>query len=208
MKITTLLSSAILSTSLATGVWADEKLTLDIDLVNDSLSMSHNIENFFFQPTINTNPGSKLNINQMGFDPLRDHLVATALVRVDGQVVGVATETEIVYIAEGDVKANSLWSIRLNAPGLTGFLAVEQWEDANEGAALQMAVFADPDKDWADEWLMVPTSVEGTVTHFASGDLSAFQGGRFQEYNGTNQADLKNFGAFRGRISIDLYPAE
>ncbi len=186
-----------------------DKLVLEVDLENDSLSLSHNIDNFFFTPTKNTGEGSDKNLNNLKYTPLKNHLVATALVRMDGKVVGVATETEIVYLDDPkNLRAHSMWSIKLNAPGLEGFISTEQTEDANAGAALMQAVFVEPEKTWPNKWHIVPTSVEGTKVQHASGDLEKYKGGRFQEYNGTNQADLKNFGRFRGLIKIEIYPKQ
>lgn len=184
----------------------EDKLVLEVDLENDALSLSHNIDDFFFTPTANYESGSKKNINNIKYAPLKDHLVATALVRMNGEVVGIATETEIVYLDDPkNLRAHSMWSIKLNAPGLNGFISVEQMEDTSKGAALMGEVFQNPNKKWKDEWHMLPRSVKGTKVQHASGDLAEYNGGKFQEFNGTNQADLKKYGKFRGKISIEVY---
>lgn len=183
-------------------------LTLDLDLENDGLSMSHNIENFFFAPTENFAPGSEENMNDMSYPVLRDHLIATALVRLDGEIVGVATETERVYVdEETGLAAQSMWVIRLNKPGLTGFIVVEQIEDASTVAGTVGEVLTEPEADWPDEWTMYLSSVEGSQVGYASEDLANYSGGIFEEYNGFNPGDLKNHGRFRGKIQFKIYPA-
>ena len=188
----------------------DDKLILELDLETDGLSMSHYIDNFFFAPSENYAVGSDQNMNDMSYPALVNHLIATAMVRMNGEVIGVATEQEIVHFDEttGLPSANSAWLIKLNAPGLTGFIAVEQIEDASATGMLIGEVMADPQADWADTFQFVLSSVPGTHVQYASGDLAKYQGGIFEEYNAINQTDIKNFGRFRGRIRFEIYSAE
>ncbi len=121
-----------LNLSLSFKALAADKLVLDLDLDQDLLSLSHNIDNFLFSPTRNYAGSEVRIINDISvYEALKNHLVASALVRIDGKVVGVATEQELLYVDSdsGRTLANSMWLIRLNEPGMQGFLAVNQIED-------------------------------------------------------------------------------
>ncbi|MRT92414.1 putative quinol monooxygenase [Ancylomarina sp. 16SWW S1-10-2] len=47
-----------------------------------------------------------------------------------------------------------------------------------------------------------------STKNYPSGDLAIYNGGVFQEFNGTNQSDLKKLGRFRGKIKTEVYPKE
>jgi len=189
---------------------ADEKLVLEFDLENDVLSMSHNVPNFLFEPTRNYSGDSDVNINDISYPALANHLVVTGLVRIDNEVVGIVTEQEIIYIDAITQKpmAESMWLIRLNAPGITGFMSVLQKEDASPIFSLVEKVQKNQDKVWSDKWQMFLSTVGKQTVQFASGDLQKYQGGLFEEYDGLNSADFAKLGRFRGRIQFVIYPHE
>lgn len=198
--------AAVMISAGASAAQAEEKLLLDVDL--SYLSLSHNVSQFYFQPTKNTYDGTEDNINNMAYPVLDDHLLVTTLLRRDGEVVGVATQTEILEIDEEAPKSRTLWTIRLSAPDLKGFLVVEQDEDASGVAKLKNEVRDNPHAFFPNEWRMVPTSAEGTRVSYASGDLKRYEGGKFLELFGVNQADPKNYGVYRGRAQLEIHPAE
>jgi hypothetical protein len=188
---------------------ADDKLILELDLEADLLSLSHNIENFLFSPTRNYQGDGNKDINNMKYPSLKNYLAATGLVRLKGEVIGFATEQEIVY-KDSETQlpmAHSMWMLTLNHPGLIGFLAVEQKEDASSVFSLVQKVMSNKEKVWNDEWQMFLSTSGETKVQYASGDLEKYQGGIFEEYNGVNPADLRNYGKFRGRIKFVLYSA-
>ncbi len=188
--------------------FAADKLVLQLDLESDLLSLSHSVENFLFKPTQNYQPGSQENINIMAHAALKDHLAATILVRYEGEVIGIATEQEILYVDKQtqNKMARSMWMIQLNHPGLTGFLVVEQTENAAAVFGLVQKVMANQTKQWPDEWQMFLSTSGDTLVQYASGDLQAYQGGKFEEYNGLNTADFHNYGKFRGKIEFVIHP--
>lgn len=189
---------------------AGEKLVLELDLETDLLSLSHNINNFLFAPTRNYRADGKQNINTMEYPSLKDHLAATGLVRMNGEVVGFATEQEIVYKDAGTDKpsANSMWMFRLNYPGLNGFIAVEQKEDASKVFSLAQEVINRQDKEWEDKQYMFLSTDGKTHIQYASGELAKYQGGVFEEYNALNPADFKQYGRFRAAIRFIIYQAK
>ncbi len=191
-------------------VSAAEQLILDLDLEADLLSLSHNIEGFLFPPTSNRSPFREGDLNAaFTGDALRNHLAATALVRIDGEIAGFATEQEVITGTpdSGHPAAESAWLILLNRPGLRGFLAVKQREDASGVFGLAGRVAQEPDRRWPDEWQrFLSTSGEARV-QMATGDLAPYQGGLFQEYNYLNPADLKRFNRFRAKIQFVVLPA-
>ncbi|NKB35561.1 MAG: hypothetical protein GKR93_00140 [Gammaproteobacteria bacterium] len=195
---------------LSQHVSAQDKLILDLDLENDLLSLSHNIDKFLFTATRNYQAMGESDINNMNYHSLKNHLAATGLVRLNGEVIGTATEQEIVYEDKenGGWKAHSMWMFQLNHKGLTGFMAVEQREDASKVSNLVQQVMTNPGNQWDDIWQMFLSTDGETRMQYASGDLKKYQDGKFEEYNGINPADLKNFGKFRGRIQFIVFPAQ
>ncbi|MCG8325498.1 MAG: hypothetical protein MI673_08275 [Thiotrichales bacterium] len=206
-----LLIFPVLNLFVCSVVSAADKLVLVVELEEDLLSMSHNIDEFLFAPTRNYLENGERNINDMGsFPALKDQLAATALVRLDNEIIGFATEHEIIRKdpATQHPVADSMWIFRLHHPGLTGFMAVQQKEDAINVFSLAREVMDNPDRDWKNEWQMFLSTSGITKVQFASGDLAKYQGGVFEEYNGLNPGDLKNFGRFRGRIEFVIYPGK
>lgn len=159
----------------------DDHLVLVVDRL---LSLSHNVPGFQAPITENYMPGTDQNINVMDYAALEGHLTTTALVSLNGEIVGIATETEIIYGEGKDKRANSMWLVRLNAEGMTGFLAVEQIEDASGVDALMMSA---PDTSNGRS-VAVRTTMDETQIIHASGDLSRFEGGIFEEYNLATQS--------------------
>lgn len=171
-------------------VSTDDHLVLVVDRL---LSLSHNVPGFQAPITENHLPGSDENINVMDYPSLDGHLTTTALVSLNGDIVGIATETEIIYGEGKDKRANSMWLVRLNTPELTGFLAVEQIEDASGVDALMMSA---PDTSNGSSVAVRTTMDDARIIH-ASGDLSRFEGGVFAEYDLATQSP--------GSIQIEFY---
>ena len=218
-RLATFLASACICASAQSA----ERLVLDLDLDRGPMSMSHNIENFLFAPTRNyaapePDPASRREaggragvVNDMTVhDALKDHLVVSALVKMDGKVVGMATEQEYFLVdpATGRRVANSMWLIRLNAPGLAGFLVINQLENGEELFSVVQKVMENPEGPWEDETKMyLSTWGEARVAR-AWGDLAPYQGGIFEEYNGLNPTDLAEHGGFTPSIRFIIHPAE
>lgn len=199
----------LLALSTATPAGAAETLVIDLEMDRDLISLAHNIDDFLFQPTLNFSTNVAGNRSAiLGGETLKDHLAVTALVRIDGEVAGFATEQEVLLVdaRTGAPYAESAWLITLERPGLRGVLAVTQREDPAGTFGLISEVLADPTGDWQDEsQRFLSTSGETSVQH-ATGDLAPYRGGRFEEYNFVNPADLKNFGRFRGLIQFVIQP--
>lgn len=196
---------------LSLNALAADKLILDLDLDRDLLSLSHNIDQFLFPATRNFAESKDRIINDISVhEVLQNHLVATALVRIDGKVVGMATEQELLYLDHdsGRTLANSMWLIRLNEPGLQGFLVVNQIEDAHDIFSMAEKVMQSPDQTWKDEMQMFLSTSGETRVQAAYGDLAIYQGGLFEEYNGLNPSDYAKFNRFRARIRFVIYPIE
>jgi hypothetical protein len=203
-----ILATLLLST---VNVQAEEKLVIDLDMDSDLLSMSHNIDGFVFASTMNFSANRGGNINDLFMDDsLKNNLAATALVRIDGKIAGYATEQEslVTDSESGHPIAESAWLITLTYPGLSGVLAVTQQEDAGPVFGLISQVMENPDGDWEDEFQGFLSSSNSPTVQLATGDLAVYQGGRFEEYNFANPADLKNYGRFRAKIQFVIYPAE
>jgi len=190
---------------------AADKLVLDLDLDKDLLSLSHNIDKFLFPATRNYAGSEERIINDISvYEALKNHLVATALVRINGKVVGMATEQELLYVDRdsGRILANSMWLIRLNEPGLQGFLAVNQIEDGQEIFSMAEKVMQSPEQAWKDEMQLYLSTSGETRVQSAYGDLAIYQGGIFEEYNGLNPSDYAKFKRFRAVIQFVIYPKE
>ena len=191
------------------SAYAAERLELEIDLERDLISLSHNIENFIFSPTRNYPAAGETNINQLqAYTNLNNHLAATVLVRMNGDVIGYATEQEILGIdpETQHLIANSMWMLTLNHPDLKGFLVVKQREDGSGIFALVNQVLENPDRVWEDKWQILLSTIGEVRVQFASGDLLPYQDGVFEEYNGINQADYAAYHRFRGKIRFIVYP--
>jgi hypothetical protein len=190
---------------------AAEKLVLDLDSDSDLVSMAHNIEGFLFSPTMNFSAFVAGNLsNRFNLEPLKNYLAATALVRINGELAGFATEQETLTVDQesGRPMAESAWLITLIYPGKRGVLAVSQQEDASSAFGLVNQVMQDPDAAWENEYQRFLSSSNAPTVQMATGDLSAYQGGRFEEYNFVNAADFKNFNRFRAKIQFVIYPPE
>jgi hypothetical protein len=102
-----------------TSASAAEKLVLELDLDRDLLSLSHNIDRFPFAPTMNFSPDVAGNLSDpVKVEALQHHLLASSLVRIDGEIAGFATEQESVQTdpATGKLYAESAWLITLHHP--------------------------------------------------------------------------------------------
>lgn len=188
---------------------AQEPLVLELDMERDLLSMAHNIDNFLFERTFSFSKESVGDLHErFERSELRDYLVATALVRIDGELAGMATEQEYVYrdAETGMPRARSAWIIMLNRPGMSGFLAVEQTEDASAVFRRAQQVRQDPDADWPDEFEQFLSTDSDARLAMATDDLSAYAGGRFEEYNMLNPADFSRLGYFRAGIRFVIHP--
>jgi hypothetical protein len=209
MKLNTILLASLLLFN--TPLHAAEKLVLDLDSDSDLISMTHNIEGFLFKPTMNFSTDVAGNISDRFIkEPLKQHLAATALVRINGELAGFATEQELLTFDQesGRPMAESAWLITLNYPGATGVLAVNQREDASKAFGLVNQVMQDPGAGWEDKFQRFLSSSNAPRITMATGDLSAYLGGRFEEYNFVNPADFNNFKRFRGKIQFVIYPSE
>jgi len=191
-------------------VAAADKLVLDLDLDGDLLSLSHHVDNFLFTPTMNFSLHVAGNLSDnIKVDALKNHLVASSLVRINGEIAGVATEQEVLVFDEatGRKYAESAWLIMLNYPGATGFIAVKQQEEPGQAFALVGKVMENPEGDWEDKDQRFLSTSDSPTVQLATGDLAGYQGGRFEEYNSLNPADFKRYQRFRPKIQFVIYPA-
>jgi hypothetical protein len=194
---------------LPAAVKADGKLVLDLDLEEGLLSLTHHIENFLFDKTASYSKHLAGDLNErIKTDTLKDYLVATALVKMNGEVVGLATEQEYVYLDEatGIPYAKSAWLVSLNHPKMTGVFAVEQIENAAPVFGLVSEVTANPQKDWPDKFQRFLSTSSDARVSTASEGLARFKGAKFEEFNYVNPSDLKNFGRFRPKIQFVITP--
>ncbi len=190
---------------------AAEKLVLDLDMDSDLLSLVHNIDGFLFTPTMNFSADVPGNLARAFLaEPLKNHLSATTLVKIDGKLAGFATEQEILVDdpATGHLIAESAWLITLNYPGATGFLAAKQTENAGPVFALVQQVMQNPGGPWEDRFQRFLSTTGTARVQIAVNDLAAYQGGRFEEYNFVNPADLGKYKRFRAKIQFVIYPPE
>ena len=188
-----------------------EQLVLDLDMEDGLLYLAHYIENFLFDGTASYSEDIAGNLSRrIENDKLSNYLVATALVTLDGEVVGMATEQEYVYIDEatGTPFAQSAWLVSLNHPDLRGAFAAHQTENAGPVFAAVADVMSEPERNWPNQFnRYLSTHGDATVTT-ASEELVRFNGARFEEYNYINPADYANFGRFRGRIQFVITTAD
>jgi len=205
------LLTIVVNVLLCASAVAADRLVLDLDLDRGPLSMSHNVDGFLFAPTRNYADGDDNVVNDMTVhDALKDHLVVTAFVKIDDNVVGIATEQEYFLIDpdSGKLVANSMWLIRLNAPGLSGFLVVNQIESGDEIFSMVQRVMENPEGPWEDETKMYLSTSGDARVQQAWGDLVSYQGGKFEEYNGLNPSDYKKFNRFNPKIRFVIYPKD
>ena len=194
-----------------TCVGAAEKLVLEMNMDADLLTLTHHIDGFPFTPTMNFSPDLAGNLSgRIKVDSLKAHLAVTTLVRIDGEIAGFATEQEIVLTdpETGKPYAESAWLFTLNHPRASGFLAVKQRENAAPTFALVQQVMENPEGKWTDEEHRLLSTDGVTLVQLASGGLSPYLGGRFEEYNFVTQSDFKKFGRFRAKIVFVIYPKE
>lgn len=199
---------ALLASSAAAR--AAEPLVLDLEMDRDLLAMEHHIDGFLFTPTMNFSPDVAGDLaRRFHVEPLKNHLAATAVVRIRGEIAGFATEQEAIVTdpATGRKAAESAWLITLTRPGVSGVLAVAQREDAAPIFALAQQVMAKPDGPWKDEFQRFLSTTGEYKVSMATQDLAAYRGGRFEEYNFINPADLAKLGRFRAKLQFVIHPA-
>ncbi|MEQ9394205.1 hypothetical protein [Haliea sp.] len=200
----------LLAMMLPFSTTAREPLVLDLDMDADTLSMAHNIEDFLFQRTFSFSPNVPGDLHEsFKRQEFNGYLVASALVRIDGEVAGVATEQEYVYRDpdSGAPRARSAWLITLTREGLRGFLAVEQVEDASKVFNLAQKVMQEPNAQWEDSFKSFLSTHGEARLEMATDDLSDYADGKFEEYNMLNPADFARLGRFRARIQFVIHPA-
>jgi len=191
---------------------AAEKLVIDVNVDTDLLSMTHHIDGFPFRQTLNFALDQAGNLSErFRTDTLKNHLATTMLVRIDGEVAGFATEQETIGSTSdtGRMSAESAWLITLNHPRARGVIAVRQRENPTQTFAVIQKVLQNPTADAADEDIRILSTDGPTFVQMATDGLTAYQGGRFEEYNIVNPAGIKRDGRPRGRIlEFVIYPAE
>jgi len=193
------------------GAGAADRLVLALEMDRDLLSLAHHVDEFIFAPTMNFSPYVAGDLSErIQVDAMDHHLVATALVRIDGEVVGFATEQESVVPdpETGVPQVDSSWLITLSRPDLRGHLAVKQRENPARTFALVQEVMANPDAGWDDEPRRFLSTDGLTRVQMATGRLAPYEGGRFEEYNIVRPADFRRLGRFRARIEFEIDPAE
>lgn len=186
-------------------------LVIDMDMDDDLVSLAHAIDGFLFAPTMNFSPDLAGNlVRRFDAAALQNHLSATALVRIDGQVAGFATEQEHVMTdpANGSPVAESSWLITLTLPGRSGVIAVAQRENASGVFGLVQQVAKNPAGPWEDRFQSFLSTSGNYRVALATQDLAPYLGGRFEEYNLVNPADLVHYKRFRGRIQFLIRPKE
>lgn len=196
---------------LTSPLWAAEKLVLDINADEDMLALSHNIDNFLFRPTMNFSQNLAGDLSKRILDKaLKDHLVISLIVRIDGEVAGIATEQETVRTnpETGELDVDSAWLFLLDHPKASGFFAVKQKEGNKEMFGMVEEVMMNPDKEFPDKDHYMLTSTSNPVIELARGGVAAYKGGRFEEYNIINQSEFKHYGRFRARFRFIIHPPE
>ena len=194
-----------------TSAGAAEKLVLEMNMDEDLLTITHNIDPFPFKSTMNFSPDLAGNLSdRIKIDSLKSHLSVTTLVRINGEVAGFATEQETVLTdpETGKPYAESAWLFTLHHPKVSGFLAVKQRENAAPTFALVQQVMANPDGNWDDNEHEFLSTDGVTLVGLATDGLAPYQGGRFEEYNYVTTSDLRKYGRFRAKIVFKIYPKE
>lgn len=187
-------------------------LILELDADRDMISLSHAsadaVLNAFFPPTENRSPFYDRDLNTaFSVEGLVQELAVTALVRIDGEVVGLATEQETISVdpETGDLVAESAWLMRLTRPGLRGFLAVAQRENPREVFVLASQALRDPESaEDRDHWVL--STVGRTRVALATDELAPYAGAVFEEHNFVNPGDYERLGRFRGRVRFVIRP--
>ena len=201
--------SAILGIGLLTmaSTVLSQTLVLELDADRDQLSLIHDVPGMPFAETMNFSPDLAGNLSDRFHHPnLKNHLVISALVYLDGEVAGFATEQEIVTGAKDSDKpsAESAWLITLNHKSHRGVVAVAQSEDASETIGFMAKIAADPNGNWSDQEKWFRSTVGEPTIQLATGTLARYKGGRFSEFNYVNAADLARYGRFRARIRFEI----
>jgi hypothetical protein len=194
-----------------TAAGAAEILVMEMNMDEDLLTITHNIDPFPFKPTMNFSPDLAGNLSdRIKIDSLKSHLSVTTLVRINGEVAGFATEQETVLTdpETGKPYAESAWLFTLHHPAVSGFLAVKQRENAAPTFALVQQVVANPDGNWDDNEHEFLSTDGVALVALATDGLAPYQGGRFEEYNYVTTSDLKKYGRFRAKIVFKIYPKE
>ncbi len=190
---------------------AADPLVLDMDLDADVVSLAHGMQGFLFAPTMNFSADVPGNLGRRFADrALGNHLAATGLLRSAGRIVGFATEQEFITAdpANGQPIAESAWLITLTAPGMSGVIAVAQRENPAGVFGLIRQVTQNPAGPWEDRFQRFLSTSGTPRVALATQDLAPYLGGRFEEYNEVNPADLARHGRFRGRIGFVIHPKE
>ena len=193
------------------GAGAAEKLVMEMNMDEDLLTLTHNIDPFPFRQTMNFSPDLAGNLSdRIKVDSLKSHLAVTTLVRINGEIAGFATEQETVLTdpKTGAPYAESAWLFTLHHPRVSGFLAVKQRENAAPTFGLVQQVMANPDGNWNDEEHRFLSTDGVALVQLATDGLAPYQGGRFEEYNFVTTSDLKKYGRFRAKIEWIIYPKE
>jgi hypothetical protein len=202
----------LLCSTLAASAQAAEKLVIDVNIDTDLVSLAHNIDGFPFRQTLNFALDQAGNLSErFRTDTLQNHLATTMLVRIDGEVAGFATEQEVVGKPSdtGKLSAESAWLITLNHPRARGVIAVRQRENPTQTFGVIQKVLQNPTAEAADEEIRILSTDGPTFVQMATDGLTAYQGGRFEEYNIVNPAGIRRDGRPRGRIlEFVIYPAE
>ena len=201
--------SAILGIGLLTmaSTVLSQTLVLELDADRDQLSLIHDVPGMPFAETMNFSPDLAGNLSDRFHHPnLKNHLVISALVYLDGEIAGFATEQEIVTGAKDSDKpsAESAWLITLNHKSHRGVVAVAQSEDASETIGFMAKIAADPNGNWSEQEKWFRSTVGEPTIQLATGTLARYKGGRFSEFNYVNAADLARYGRFRARIRFEI----
>ena len=190
---------------------AVDPLVIDMDLDANVVSLAHGIDPFIFAPTMNFSADVAGNlVRRFAVDALKNHLAATGVVTMGGKVAGFATEQEFLTMdaASGQPVAESAWLITLTVPGRSGVIAVAQREDAAGVFGLVRQVTQNPAGPWEDRFQRFLSTTGTHRVALATQELAPYLGGRFEEYNAVNPADLARHGRFRGRIQFVIHPRE
>ncbi|MFO1295051.1 MAG: hypothetical protein U1F25_00195 [Rubrivivax sp.] len=190
---------------------AADTLVIDMNMDDDLVSLAHAIDGFLFAPTMNFSPDLPGNLVRRFDAPvLKNHLSVTGLVTIDGKVAGFATEQEHVMTdpANGQPVAESSWLITLTLPGRSGVIAVAQRENAAGVFGLVQQVVKNSAGPWEDRFQSFLSTAGTYRVALATQDLAPYLGGRFEEYNLVNPADLARYKRIRGGIQFLIRPKE
>lgn len=180
MKKTILTSFALLVTTLIFAQNTNKDVLRIYVNPDKTLSMTSRVSMLPIKSSINKMSNSDENINDITKYPLlKEHLTVSGLATLNDEVIGIATETEII---ENGV-ANSMWLVRLSKPGLSGFLVVEQHENPQKAMANKTEKEVTLPNGTKTKDVILHMTDRPTTTQHASGDLKRFEGGEFVEYD-------------------------